>query len=125
MGVTPPSSALIDACASVRPSWDGMPVSLLYETLFLFTTLPVLGLLFVTAIAIWSRIRWVAFIASALWLFAISIMLTADLHDIRWEARTEGCIGSEALFLGLCAAICVGTLYLGIRLRRRPTAGDR
>ncbi len=46
------------------------------------------------------------------------------VDDITWEASQEGCVGPLDLFIGICAAICMVTLYTALRPRRRPTSGD-
>lgn len=119
-----PTIAVAEVCDRERPNWDGLPVSAITETLVWLTTPTVLLLILATALAIYFQQRWVSVVLALFWASLIPFLFTQDLDDVYWEAWEEGCIGPSDLSIGLCAAICILTLYLACRPRGRPSSGE-
>lgn len=105
-----PTSALAEVCDKIRPGWDGAAVTPLGEALFMFQTGPSLLLLVATAIALRFRSAWGGLVVVLLWTLLVSVLAMGDPFGFDGQAQAEGCIGSPALFIGLVAAICVGTV---------------
>jgi hypothetical protein len=105
-----PGPALADVCASVRPNWiPGTPSTALTEAIALFGTVPSLGLILLTALALRFRSQWGGLTVVVLWAGWTSLVaLTGDA--MMAQARLEGCVGSPVLFLSGVAAICAGTV---------------
>jgi hypothetical protein len=105
-----PAAAMADVCAQLRPDWaSGTRISALAEAILLFATLPSLALLLVTATALRFRSQWGGLAVVVLW--AMWSSAPAFLNgDVLRAARSEGCVGSPALFIAAVAAICVGTV---------------
>lgn len=105
-----PTGALADACARTRPDWDGTPVSLLDEALFLVATPAALVLIIASLVAVRFRHQWGALVVVVLWTLFVSLIAMGDPTGLRAEEVAEGCVGSPALFIGLVAAICVAMI---------------
>ena len=105
-----PTGALADACVRTRPDWDGTPVSLLDEALFLVATPAALVLIIASLVAVRFRHQWGALVVVVLWTLFVSLIAMGDPTGLRAEEVAEGCVGSPALFIGLVAAICVAMI---------------
>jgi hypothetical protein len=111
-------------CDKERPLWDGEVVTMWQEAVIVLTAPHMLLLLTATIVAVAYRTRIGCGLLSLIWAYFIPLALTRDLDDVTWEASREGCVGPLDLFIGICAAICMLTLYTALRPRRRPTSGD-
>lgn len=105
-----PSTALADVCSNTRPGWDGVPVSLVQEAIFLFSTPFSLALILASLLAIRFRHQWGALVVVVLWTIVVTMVTMADPTGVRDVAISEGCVGSPTLFIGIVAAICVGMM---------------
>ncbi len=105
-----PSAAWAEVCGTERPGWDGLPEDGIGEALALFSTLPSLALLIMTALAIRFRSSWGGLAVAVLWTGLVSILAFADIGGVKKQAVVEGCIGSPTLFIGTVAAICVAMI---------------
>lgn len=110
-----PLPALAEVCAVVRPDWDGTPVSIWQESIWLFGSPVALVLLFCSALVYRYRSSWGALAVFVGWSFVVGAFTFWDpTGGQRALADTEGCIGSPALFVGLVLIISVGLLlYTG------------
>ncbi|MEL6451704.1 MAG: hypothetical protein AAFQ19_10625 [Pseudomonadota bacterium] len=105
-----PAPAWAQACAEMRPDWTpGTAGSAWNEALALMLSPAGLFLLAATAVALIIRSQWGGLVAVLLWTGFISL-ITMFPGGPRAAATLEGCVGSPALFIGLAAAICVGTV---------------
>lgn len=111
-----------DACATIRPGWDGMPVSAWQEAMTLFSSPIALILLVASAFVIRFRSSWGAMAACLAWSFLITAVTFFDpTGGMRTAADAQGCVGSPSIFIALVAALSVGMiLYTG----RPPNEGD-
>lgn len=106
-----------EACAILRPNWDGISPSALTE-LFQLALEPVSIILLIATVGVfWSRSFWVSLITSLLWtLWVADIVVQFAVHDPLFTAQEWGCIGNIELFIGfaiaLCATMMVYTSYL-------------
>jgi hypothetical protein len=105
-----PGVAWTQDCAVQRPGWDGAPVSVVQEAVFLASSPAALVLLLGTAVAIRFKSQWGS-LAVVLGWTAFVTFLTMLAPASRKLAMAEGCVGSPALFIGVIAAICVGTIF--------------
>lgn len=106
-----PAPAWADICATLRPSWDGMPVSAVHEAVNLLATPPALVLLLLTALAARFRHQWGALVVVLLWTGYATVLTMVDPGGTRAAAMAQGCIGAPTLFIAAVAAISV-TLIL-------------
>lgn len=116
-GACLPTTALAEACATLRPDWDGTAVTALDELLYLVGTAPALLLILGAALAIRLQSQWGGLIVIVLWTVLVTYILMGN-QDIARAATLEGCIGSPALFIALVAAICVAIV---VRTLPRPS----
>ncbi|MDJ0826489.1 MAG: hypothetical protein QNJ16_13380 [Rhodobacter sp.] len=114
-----PTQAVAEACATVRPDWDGSPMSTLSEALFLVTTVPVLVLLLATLAALRFRSQWGGLAVVVLWTALVTFLTMVDPSGLQAASRAEGCVGSPALFIAAVAAICVATVLYTAPLPKR------
>ena len=105
-----PGMAWAQDCTVQRPGWDGAPVSAVQEAVFLASSPAALVLLLGTAVAIRFKSQWGS-LAVVLGWTAFVTFLTMLAPASRELAMAEGCVGSPALFIGIIAAICVGTIF--------------
>ena len=104
-----PGMAWAQDCAVQRPGWDGAPVSVVQEAVFLASSPAALVLLLGTAVAIRFKSQWGS-LAVVLGWTAFVTFLTMLAPASRKLAMAEGCVGSPALFIGVIAAICVAMI---------------
>lgn len=90
------------------------------EALFLAGTLPVLILIFASALAVRVRNPWGGLIVVVLWTVFITLLITETDTNLRTATRAEGCVGSPALFICGVAAICVGIILYTLPRPKRP-----
>lgn len=105
-----PGVAWAQDCAVQRPGWDGAAVSAVQEALFLASSPAALVLLLGTVAAVRFKSQWGS-LAVVLGWTAFVTFLTMLAPASRKLAMAEGCVGSPALFIGIIAAICVGTIF--------------
>ena len=105
-----PGVAWAQDCAVQRPGWDGAPVNVVQEAVFLASSPAALVLLLGTAIAIRFKSQWGS-LAVVLGWTAFVTFLTMLAPASRKLAMAEGCVGSPALFIAVIAAICVGMIF--------------
>ena len=108
LNTTPVTAGAV--CGDVRPAWDGAPVGMLGEALALTMSPATIALLIATAFVIRLRSQWGAVAVVVLWTVLVTMVTMVDLSGVRVLAQAEGCIGQPTLFIGLVAAICVGTI---------------
>ncbi|SHG89359.1 hypothetical protein [Marivita hallyeonensis] len=113
-----PTAAIADTCAEQRPSWDGTPVSMAQEAMFLATTPAALVLAFGTVLALRFRSSWGGLVVVLGWT-AFVTFITMLAPESRKAAFAEGCVGNPALFIAIIAAICVGTIFYTAPPRER------
>lgn len=101
-----PGRARADACATIRPDWDGTPVTALQEALFLFATPVSLVLIFASLVVLRFRHQWGALAVVVGWTGALTLLTMLDPTGQRPLAAAEGCVGSATLFILAVAAIC-------------------
>lgn len=114
------TGALAQACETLRPDWEGAPVTLWQEALYLFSTPPALVLILASLIVIRLRHAWGALIVVVLWSLLTTLISMADPTGLQNLARAEGCMGSPALFIVIVAAICVGMILYTAPRKERP-----
>ena len=109
-----PGAALAEgeACALIRPGWDGGDVSAFSEAVALFGT-PISLVLILASFAV---IRFKSQLGAALvclgWSTLASVMVFFDpTGGVRTAAASEGCIGSPVLFVTGATVLCLATLY--------------
>ena len=98
--------AFAQACETLRPNWDGVPLSAFDEAIVLFASIPAMALLVASAIVVRTRNQWAALGIVVLWVILASIVSFGDT-DIQQEAMIEGCMGSTTLYLAIVGAICI------------------
>ncbi|WP_339106829.1 hypothetical protein [Roseovarius rhodophyticola] len=110
-----PLPALAEVCDKVRPGWDGAPVSIWQETLWLFGSPAALFLLFCSALVWRFKNSWGALAVFVGWSFLVGAFTFWDpTGGQRAQATAEGCIGSPSLFVAVVLVISVGLLlYTG------------
>jgi len=97
-----------EACAVLRPDWDGTTPSMLMEAINLAAEPVSLLLLIASLCVFWWRSFWGAALISAIWaIWVADIVAQFTVHDPLFTAQEWGCIGDIALFLGLAIALCV------------------
>lgn len=121
-----PTAALADVCAKQRPDWlaDNGPATGLDELVFLFTSLPGLGILGAFTLAVLTaQKRYFAIAALFSSLIGIALYISATRpDDLTRTAITEGCVGPQTLPIAACviiAAVSAAVLAL-LWLRERP-----
>jgi len=121
-----PSAALAEVCDKERPDWNPAhgPATGLDELVFLFTSLPGLGMLgAITLAALTGQKRYFAITAlfSALIGAAQWITVTAP-DELTRAAISEGCVGPQTLPIAACAILTSTALvFLALLwLRERP-----
>ena len=113
-----PLPAWAEVCSSVRPTWDGTPLSALDEAVVLFASIPALALLVASVLVIRSKHQWAGLGVVALWVILASMISFGDT-EVQRQAIVEGCIRPNALFIVAVAAICVAIiLYTAPRPKR-------
>ena len=105
-----PSLAWAQTCAEQRPSWDGRPVTMAQEAMFIATTPAALILILGTVIAARFKSSWGGLVVVLGWTALVSF-LTMLAPDSRKQAFAEGCVGNPALFIGIITAICIGMIF--------------
>ncbi|WP_299286381.1 hypothetical protein [uncultured Tateyamaria sp.] len=99
-----------EACAILRPDWDGTSVSAIGEAVGLLTAPMGLFLLAATVMAVLVRSQWGGLVAVLLWTAFITFVTMADSDGQRPAAMAEGCVGPPTLFIAAAAAICVAVV---------------
>jgi len=108
-------------CTTIRPGWDGMPVTALGE-LQLLALSPVTLVLFVaTLICIRMRSQWGSVAVVVAWSIYVSLLTMIDPGGLMAAGRSEGCIGAPTLFIALVAAICVAMIIYTAPSEKRET----
>lgn len=117
-----PLPALAEVCDKVRPGWDGAPVSVWQEALWLFGSPAALVLLLCSVLAFRFKSSWGALAVFVGWSFLVGAFTFWDpTGGQRALAKAEGCIGSPAIFVAVVLVISVGLLlYTG-----KPEAEDK
>ena len=106
-----PGSALAQTCHEIRPQWDGAPVTMLQEAIFLFGSPLSLILLLGSALAVRFRHQWGALVAVLGWTAFVSVIdFMPQATGLNAAAQAEGCLGSSSLFIAGVAAICVSVI---------------
>lgn len=118
-----PFPALAGVCNKERPDWSPAlgAASGLDELVFLFTSLPGLGLLgALTLAALSAQKRYFAITAVFATLIGTALSLPPD--DLTRTAITEGCVGPQTLSITVCAVIAlIALVFLALLwLRERP-----
>lgn len=117
-----PTPAAAEVCATLRPGWDGTPVTGFGELLLMFQTPLVLILILASALAVRFRHELGGVIVVVGWSIA-TYMVTGwgNSDGIRQAAMTEGCVGSPALFITVAVAVGVGVVLYTAPIRRHTT----
>ena len=90
-----PARAVAGVCETVRPGWDGTPVSALQEAAYLFSTPLSLILLLATALAVRLRSQWGVLAVCLGWSGLVTFHAFFD--PTAGAAMAEGCAGSPVL----------------------------
>ncbi|MDQ2090513.1 hypothetical protein [Marimonas arenosa] len=121
-----PTHALADVCAQERPDWDPArgPATGLDELVFLFTSLPGLGILGAITLAVLTgqkRYFAISAVFATLIGAALYVQSTAP-DDIRRTAIAEGCVGPQTIPIATCAVIALisAASLAWLWLRDRP-----
>lgn len=124
-----PSAALADVCARQRPDWRAEygPATGLDELVFLFTSLPGLGILGAFTLAVLTaQKRYFAIAALFSALIGIALYISAtNPDDLTRTAITEGCVGPQTLPIAACAIIAALSLAVLALLWLRERAATR
>ena len=114
-----PAPLWAQVCETLRPDWSGPPETMVGEALFLVTTVPSVALMCLTVLAFRLRHQWLALAATVGWTLYASIIAMPTEGSLHIAARSEGCVGSPALFIAVIAVISVGMITY---CRPRPAA---
>jgi len=112
--------AAADTCARMRPGWNGEPVSVFGEFVFLAQSPIVLVLILLTAVALRFRSEWGGLAVVVGW--SIATYLVTDWgrgNEMQTAAMEEGCVGSPALFIAVAAALCIGVVLYTAPIGKR------
>ena len=120
MALLCPSAAWAEACATLRPNWDGTPATQVTEAVGLFTSPIGLFLGAALLVAVVFRHPWGATLITLLWSVFVMVISAPDADGQDPLARAEGCMASPALFIGLSAAICGLAVMYTFRRETRP-----
>lgn len=113
-----PSIAFAEVCDKERPAWNGVPVSAWEDLIFLSTHVLFWPVWIALAAAIVLKRTSLTIIAGTIAALHTLLQLSQLTDTITRAAIREGCIASPPLFIGLCAAICLASIYLALRRRR-------
>jgi hypothetical protein len=121
-----PATAWADVCEAVRPNWDGVPVGVFGELLWLAQSPLVLVLIVATALAVRFRSEKGGLIVVVGWSIATFLVTGWGGDDgTAAAAMAAGCIGPSWLFITVAAALCIGVvLYTAPLKRGNQTTGD-
>lgn len=120
--VLAPGPAFAQACAVVRPGWDGTQATIWSELLFLLQSPIAVLLIIATALAVRFRSEKGGLVVVVGWSIATYLVTGWGQSDPdRTAALAEGCIGSPALFVALAAALSVGVVLYTAPLPRRKS----
>jgi hypothetical protein len=112
-----PGAAWAAACDSLRPGWDGTPVTVWGEALALLSSPASLFLLAASATAVLLRSALGAVVVCVLWSGLTMMIAASGPAGPRGLARAEGCAASPAVFIAGIALLCAAmVLYTS----RRP-----
>lgn len=111
-----PSAARADTCDTIRPAWDGNPVTGFGELMFLLQTPIVLALILTTALALRFRNQWFGLVVVLGWSMATYFLTGGDLHT---AAMAEGCAGPTTLFIVAVFALCAAIVLYTAPLKKR------
>lgn len=114
-----PGPAFADVCQTVRPGWDGLPVTIWGEALALLVSPAALFLLAASATALILRSAWGVLVVCVLWSGLTMLIAAGDPGGLRGQALAEGCRASPAVFIIAVAALC-GAMIL--YTSRKPMA---
>lgn len=118
-----PGAAMAEVCETLRPGWDGVPITIWGEALALFSSPASLFLLAASVTALLLRSAWGALVVCVLWSGLTMMVAAADPEGQRAGAMAEGCRASPALFILAVAALCGGMiLYTSRKPREGSTA---
>lgn len=121
-----PGAAWAEVCDNERPDWVAAngPATGLDELIFLFSSLPGLGILGALVLAaLTAQKRYFAITAVFATLIGTGYWLNATRPDeITVAAVAEGCVGPQTLPIAACALIAItSVVFLGLLwLRERP-----
>ncbi|WP_162497398.1 hypothetical protein [Roseovarius dicentrarchi] len=110
-----PGAAWAGACETVRPGWDGTPITAWGEALALFSTPAALFLLAASVTATLLRSAVGALVVCLMWSTLTMIVVSTDPTGLRDASRIEGCTGSPALFIVAVAALCAAMILYTTR----------
>jgi hypothetical protein len=108
------------ACATLRPGWDGTPATALSEALALLLSPMGLFVGAALAVAVLFRHALGVTLAAVIWAFFLYSLVGPDPGGIRAEAMAEGCMAPPTLFIGLSTAICALAVIYVFRRETRP-----
>lgn len=115
-----PGLGAADTCASLRPGWDGQPVTAVDEAITLMQTPLALCLLALSAVVIRFRHEKGGLAVVVGWSLATYLVTGWGQADPeRGAGLAEGCIGSPAVFIAVAAALSVGVVLYTAPLPRR------
>jgi hypothetical protein len=124
-----PTAALAEVCDKERPDWAPAlgPATGLDELVFLFTSLPGLGILGAFTLAVLTaQKRYFAITAVFATLVGAALWLTATApDDLTRAAITEGCVGPQTLPIASCVVIAALSIAVLARLWLRDRAATR
>lgn len=121
-----PTTALAEVCDKQRPDWapEYGPATGLDELVFLFTSLPGLGILGALMLAVLTgqkRYFAIATVFAAL----VGAALSLPPDELTRAAIAEGCVGPQTIAITTCAVIAVLSAASLAWLWLRDRAGDR
>ena len=111
-----PNTVWADICSTLRPNWDGGPVSAWSELLHLAQTPIVIALLITTLLVLRFRSQWGGLAVVVGWSFVTYLSLSSNIQQ---TAASEGCVGNPALFIAVVALLCIGVVLYTAPLPRR------
>lgn len=122
-----PTTALAEVCVKQRPDWraDHGPATGLDELVFLFTSLPGLGILGAFTLAVLTaQKRYFAIAAVFSVLVGLGLYATAVAPDeLTLAAIADGCVGPQTLPIAACAIIAaLSTAVLALLWLRERSA---
>ncbi len=119
-----PSAALAEACATLRPGWDGTQATALDEALTLLLSPLGLLLLAISVLAARFPSKWLSVLAVMGWTGFISLSTMLDPLGLRLDAINEGCVGSPSLFILIATGISVAVILYTTSQNRSSRNGE-
>ena len=117
-----PTAAFAEVCDKERPNWNSGPTGLVSEA-WAFLTLPFFMWFLIpsTAVCLLLKNKIGCILMATIWAavgFYVAINAITDPTTVHEAAVREGCIAPPHLFITLCAAISIATLYTALRQRK-------